>query len=131
MRRKEIHERVVIKAPPEKVFAALLNSRQHAAFTGRPAKLSSRPGAAFHCYGGYASGRILEVVPAKLIVMAWRSRHWAPEIYSVVVFKLSRRPGGKTQISFTQTGVPAADCRDATKGWAFYYWEPLKRYLEK
>jgi uncharacterized protein YndB with AHSA1/START domain len=127
---KEIKHRVIIKAAPAAVFAALMDERQHQQFTGERAKISRQPGGTFHCYDRYITGINLEIVSPKLIVQAWRSRNWPKETYSIVTFKLAKSPGGKTKLTFTQVGVPASDYNEKNQGWRTHYWEPLKRFLE-
>jgi uncharacterized protein YndB with AHSA1/START domain len=129
MTTKTITQVVTLPAPPAAVFAALMNEKKHTAFTDAPAKIDARVGGAFRCYGGYLYGITLELVPGKLIVQAWRSRHWPKGFYSIVTFALAAAGVGKTKLHFTQVGVPARDAASKTKGWSFHYWEPLKRYL--
>src|SRR5208337_866487 len=130
MKTREINQTVVINAPPTAVFKALLDSKQHSAFTGEPAKVTVKRGGAFTCYDGYITGINLELDRPKLIVQAWRSENWPRETWSVVTFKLSKLSGGKTKLSFTQVGVPAGDYAAKNDGWRTHYWQPLKRYLE-
>jgi activator of HSP90 ATPase len=108
-----------------------MDGRKHSQFTGEPAKISRRAGGAFTCYGGYIKGFNLTVESPKLIVQAWRSRDWPKETYSIVTFKLTELPGGRTRLAFTQAGVPASDFKAKNEGWRTHYWEPLKRFLEE
>jgi len=128
---KTIRQKVIIGAPPKKVYAALMEEKRHAAFTGAPATISRKAGGAFSCYGGYVSGINLELVPAKRIVQAWRGRDWPAGFYTIVTFALSRSAGGRTKLSFTHAGVPANDFKAKSAGWKSHYWKPLKAFLEK
>lgn len=128
---KTIRQTVRIGAAPKAVYAALMNGKRHAAFTGSPAEISTKVGGAFTCYGGYITGTNLDLVPAKTVVQAWRSRDWPRGTFSIVTFALARAAGGKTRLSFTQAGVPASDFNDKSSGWRTHYWKPLKAYLEK
>jgi uncharacterized protein YndB with AHSA1/START domain len=128
---KNIEQQIAIKATPSEVFEALMDQRKHAGFTGEPAKIIRRAGGAFSCYGGYITGFALEIVPAKRIVQAWRSRNWPKGVYSIVTFELSKSPGGKTKLRFSQVGVPTNDYQEKNAGWKSHYWQPLKRFLEK
>jgi len=127
---KEIKHRVTIGATPKRVFEALIDEKKHAAFTSAPAKIGRKAGSAFRCYGTYITGITLDVAPGKHIVQAWRSQGWPKGTYSIVTFALSKMAGGKTRLSFTQTGVPAGDYARKNAGWRTHYWEPLKAYLE-
>jgi activator of HSP90 ATPase len=68
--------------------------------------------------------------PGKRITQAWRAREWPKGVYSIVTFALTARPGGKTELRFSQVGVPAGDHAAKDKGWRTHYWEPLKRFLK-
>jgi uncharacterized protein YndB with AHSA1/START domain len=128
---KIIRQTVVINAPPKKVYAALIDEKKHARFSGAPATISRKVGGAFTCYGGYLRGINVELVPAKRIVQAWRSKTWPAGTYSVVSFAFSRKAGGKTKLVLTHVGVPASDFKGVSKGWPTFYWKPIKAYLEK
>jgi uncharacterized protein YndB with AHSA1/START domain len=128
---KTIRHTVTLGAPPKKVYAALIEEKRHAKFTGNAAKISRKVGGALTCYGGHIEGINLELVPAKRIVQAWRTTGWAAGIFSIATFALARAAGGKTKLTFTHLGVPAANAKDLDAGWRTYYWKPLKAYLEK
>lgn len=127
---KTIRQTVTIKASPRAVYEALMDSRQHAAFSGRPARISRRPGGSFAAYGSYLSGFTVELVPGKKIVQLWRSRNWPPFHYSIVTFALEKGKAG-TRLRFTQLGVPDHDYRAKKRGWVRSYWEPMKAMLER
>jgi uncharacterized protein YndB with AHSA1/START domain len=128
---KNIGHTVQIGASPTAVYDALMDEKKHSQFTGEAAKIRAKAGGAFTCYGDYITGINLQLEPAKLIVQAWRSENWPEETWSIVSFKLAAKAGGRTELRFTQTGVPAGDYARKNKGWRTHYWEPLKRYLEK
>ena len=131
MKTKNIEQKILINATPREVYDALMNQKKHSRFTGEVAKVRAKTGTAFTCYGGYINGFMLELEPNKRIIQAWRSRGWPKGHYSVVTFALSARAGGKTELRFTQIGVPVEDYGSKTKGWRTHYWEPLKKFLEK
>ena len=129
MNTKTITQTVTLPGLPAGVYTALLNEKQHSAFTGAPAKIDARVGGAFTCYGGYINGINVELVPGRLIVQAWRSRGWPKGHYSLVTFALSPAGRGKTKLRFTHCGVPAGDFKAKSTGWRSHYWTPLKRHL--
>lgn len=121
-----IHQEADIPAPPEQVYAALLDEKQFTRITGAPAKIESGPGGAFSLFGGAIVGRNVELVPASMVVQAWRVSNWAPGVYSMVQFKLL--PTGRgTHVVLDQTGFPGNDFHGLTIGWPEHYWTPLKR----
>ena len=127
---KTIRQSVTFKASPHAVYEALMDSRRHAAFSGRPASISRKPGGRFTAYGPYLSGVNIELIPDKKIVQFWRSNNWPKFHYSTVTFALTKVKGG-TRLRFTQAGVPDNDYKAKKRGWVRSYWEPMKAMLER
>ena len=127
---KTIRQTVTIKASPRAVYEGLMDSRKHAAFSGRPARISRKVGGRFTAYGSYLSGVNLELVPGRKIVQFWRSNNWPAFHYSTVTFALTPVKGG-TRLAFTQAGVPNNDYKAKKSGWIKSYWIPMKALLEK
>src|SRR5258707_166044 len=65
--RTSLHEEIEIKAPPQRVYEALLTSKTFADFTGAPAIIDPTMGGAFSMFGGQIVGRNIELVPSRLI----------------------------------------------------------------
>jgi len=128
---KQIVQKVVFDAEPQRVFDALMVSRKHAAFTDSAASIDPRTGGSFSCYDGYITGFTIELEPSKRIVQVWRSRGWPKGTYSIVTFELKRKGPRKTELRFSQCGVPAIDYAEKQQGWRTHYWEPLSAFLRK
>jgi uncharacterized protein YndB with AHSA1/START domain len=125
-----IRQSVTFKAPPHAVYEALMDSRQHARFTGSPAKISRKVGGAIWAYAGYITGSNLELVPDVKIVQAWHASDWPEGHVSQVTFRLTPVKGG-ARLAFTHLGVPADQVPSIKQGWIENYWRPLKAMLEK
>ena len=125
---QDIVHRVVINAPATRVFSALVDGDQFAAWSGAPAEGHPEPGSAFFAFGGAVVGRVIEAVPAERLVQAWRLTAWPAGLYSLVRFALQEVPGG-TEISFSHSGFPAEERDHLDKGWHARYWEPLRNHL--
>jgi activator of HSP90 ATPase len=126
---KNLHQTVQFRASPKEVFALLVDPKKHAMFTGMPAKLERRPGGKFSHYGDSLTGFVVELIPSKRIVLAWRESTWPEGHHSIAWFEL--KPKGKgTQLTFEQFGVPTNRIKDIGDGWKEYYWQPMKTYLE-
>jgi activator of HSP90 ATPase len=110
------------------VYRAILDSKEFAKVTGNPAEIDPEEGGAFSCFGGYITGRHVELIPNKRIVQAWRSKSWPAGHYSIVIFDLTA-DGLKTKLVFDQGGAPEDEIAHLEKGWGEKYWEPLKKYL--
>jgi len=130
MEAREIKQEVSIKAAPHEVYECLMDSKKHSEVTGDTAIISREVGGSFSAFSGYATGKNLELVPDEKITQTWRASDWEEGHYSQITITLEEVDGA-TKLTFTQTGVPAEQYEDVSKGWYDYYWEPMKDYLEK
>lgn len=124
----QIHHEVVFAAPPGQIYQALIDSKEFTKITGAPAEIDPEEGGRFSCFGGYITGRQVEMTPNRRIVQAWRAGSWPEGVYSIVSFDL-RPEGLKTKLVFDQNGAPENDIVSLDPGWAKRYWEPLKQHL--
>jgi activator of HSP90 ATPase len=130
MKTASIRQSRFIPAPPEAVYEAFVNARKHAAFTGAAATGTARAGAAFTAWGGYISGKHLELDKGKRIVQEWSTSEWpegAPP--SRLEFTFETKKGG-CQVKMVQTAVPADQADRYKQGWDDFYWSPLAAYFE-
>ena len=125
-----IKQTATFKASPHQVYELLMDNKKHVAFTGSAAKINRTIGGKFTAYGNYLGGFNLELVPDKKIVQLWRDNNWPKGHYSTATFEL-KKSGDETKLTFTQTDVPTSAYKDIKAGWVQYYWEPMKKYLEK
>jgi len=137
---ESIHQEPVFKASRKRVYEALTDAKQfdkvvqlsgvmqsmHLPDT--PAEISREAGGAFSLFGGYVTGRHIELVPNDRIVQAWRAGRWAPGVYSIAKFELVEQGSG-TKIVFDHTGFPKGDAEGLASGWRAHYWEPLGKLL--
>jgi activator of HSP90 ATPase len=126
--RTSIHYEIEFKPSPQRLYEAILDQKQFAAFSGLPATIDPTPGGAFSMFGGRIVGRTVELVSHQRIVQAWRPTHWDAGIYSIVHFEFNVR-GAETTLVFDHTGFPAGEYDHLDSGWHEHYWEPLKNYL--
>jgi activator of HSP90 ATPase len=86
------------------------------------------PGGVFSIFGGFISGRQIELVPGRRIVQAWREAVWDAGVYSLVRFELSD-DGAGTKLAFDQSGFPKGAGAGLAEGWTNDYWTPLQQFL--
>ena len=135
-----IHQEVVFNAKPERVYKALT---EHASFqkvesfsdamhsvdiNTHPAQIGTEQGAAFSLFGGYITGRQIELLENQRIVQAWRVGSWGPGVYSIARFELTAQASG-TKLIFDHTGFPAGTAEHLASGWHANYWRPLGKFL--
>jgi len=118
-------------ASPERLYDMYLDPVEHAAFTGSPVTISARPGAVFRAFDGILSGTMLQVVPKRLIVQAWRSSRWGPgDLDSTLVLAFhAEAEGGR--IDLVHVNVPEGDYAGVSQGWEKFYWSPWRAYLTR
>lgn len=124
-----IHQQVHIKGTPKDIYDLLLNAARFQAMTGgRSAHIASHEGGEVSLFGGDIEGRIVELVPNRRIVQAWRARNWPAGVYSIVRFELEA-DGTGTRLGFDQHGYPKSAHADLEAGWPKMYWEPMNLSL--
>ncbi|MGH9773738.1 MAG: SRPBCC domain-containing protein [Candidatus Acidiferrales bacterium] len=137
-----IHQEVLLKASPKRVYEALTDASHFdkvvqlsAAMKsgmikgGPPTELSPEVGSAFTLFGGFIVGIQVELVPNQRIVEAWRAApDWNPGVYSIARFELTEQDSG-TKLVLDHTGFPEGDGQTLAQGWKENYWEPLAKSL--
>jgi uncharacterized protein YndB with AHSA1/START domain len=137
-----IHQEVAFAASPTRVFDALMTTEQFdhvvrlsaavrlgMVSTKVPTAIDPVPGGAFTLFGGYITGRTLDLRQNARIVQAWRSAGWHPGAYSIVTFVLVGNRSGTTSLTLDHVGFPNGDGAELAQGWHLNYWEPLAKYL--
>lgn len=137
---ESIHQEPVFKASRKRVYEALTDAKQFDKviqlsgvvqamhLPDKPAEISRDVGGAFALFGGYITGRQVELVPNERIVQAWRTGSWPPGVYSIAKFDLAEQASG-TKIVFDHTGFPKGGAESLALGWKAHYWEPLEKLL--
>jgi uncharacterized protein YndB with AHSA1/START domain len=138
-----IHQEIVFKASRKRVYEALTDVKQFDKIVdlsgvrqsgmlppeaNKPTQISPEVGGAFVLFGGYITGRHIELVPAVRVVQAWRAANWGPGAYSIAKFELVEQ-GPATKIVFDHTGFPKGAGKGLAAGWHKHYWEPLAKFL--
>jgi len=137
---ESIHQEPVFKASRKRVYEALTDTKQFDKVIqlsgvmksmppgGKPTEISREEGGAFALFGGYITGRHIELVPNQRIVQAWRVGSWDPGVYSIAKFELAEQGSG-TKIVFDHTGFPKGMGEHLAAGWKAHYWEPIEKLL--
>jgi activator of HSP90 ATPase len=135
-----IHQEPEFAASAARVYEGLLNPRQFdriVALSGvmqamhlknAASRIAPQVGGAFALFGGYITGRQLELVRNQRIVQAWRAASWAEGIHSIARFELQAHDAG-CRIVFDHTGIPGDEAKSLAEGWQSHYWEPLRKLL--
>ena len=131
-----IHMEVDFNASPERIYEALLDSRQFSKFaaqskmfSAKSATIDSTEGGAFSLFDGRIVGRNVQLIPNKLIVQAWRVANWPEGVYSIAKFEFKPHGSG-THLVFDHTGFPEEMHDHLLAGWQTNYWDLLAKYLQ-
>ena len=123
-----IHQEIDFSASPQRLYEALLNTKQFSEFSGRPAEINGEVGGAFSLFKGHIVGRNVELVPNQRIVQAWRVVKWHEGAYSIARFELKPQGSG-TRLVFDHIGFPEGLHDHLAAGWEENYWSLLKKYF--
>lgn len=135
-----IHQEPVFKASRKRVYEALTDVKQFEKviqlsgvmqemhLPDKPVEISREVGGAFALFGGYITGRQVELVPNERIVQAWRAGGWSAGDYSIARFEFVEQ-GSETKIVFDHKGFPNGTAEVLASGWKAHYWEPLTKLL--
>jgi activator of HSP90 ATPase len=135
-----IHQEISFSSSPKRIYDTLTSAEQFQKLillsaakaqidvTSKPAEISREPGGTFVIFGGYISGRHIELVPNQRMVQAWHEKEWEPGVYSIARFEL-HEAGTGTNLIFDHTGFPAGAGDHLAIGWKLNYWEPLAKFL--
>jgi len=128
---KTIQQSVTLPAPAAELYRTYLDPRRHAAVTGAPVTIGSKPGSTFRAFGGALSGKVLFTRPGRMIVQTWRSTNFGErDLDSTLILTFWPR-GRSGRIQLVHANVADRDVRGVTEGWRKYYWRPWRAYLTK
>ena len=113
-----------VAAAPEKVFAYFSDADKWTAWQGTEAEIELVPGGVWRVNvtgDGFASGRVVEVVPNERIVFTWGWEQGPPVDpgSTTVVIELVPEAEG-TLIRLTHKGLPADQVEIHRHGWEHY-----------
>jgi activator of HSP90 ATPase len=120
---------ITLPLKADKLYKAWLTSKEHSAFTGGEAKVSSKVGGKFTAWGGYITGKNIELKANKKIVQSWRTSEFpenAPDSTLEITFE---EKNGKTTITLYHYDLQKGDAKKYKDGWRDFYFEPMKHYF--
>ena len=126
-----IRQTVKFPVSPAELYRTYIDPKKHAAAIGSKASITRKVGGSFSAFGGALRGRLLAIVPGRMIVQTWRSTNWKrghPDYVLVLTFE--KAPGG-ARLHLVHVNVPAERYRSLERGWKNYYWTPWRRYLKR
>src|SRR5229473_3937700 len=119
----------VVRAPPDRIYEAWLDSAEHSAMTGGRATIDANVGGRFTAWDGYIEGATLELEPGRRIVQRWRTSEFpSGAADSLVEIRLEPLEEG-TRIIFLHSEIPEGQRTKYEQGWREHYLDPMDRYF--
>jgi uncharacterized protein YndB with AHSA1/START domain len=138
-----IHQELLFNASPQRVYGALTNGKSFDAITrlsdgdarllasgAKPTAINAEVGGTFTLFGGYVTGRNLEMLPDERLVQAWRAGSWKAGAFSIAAYSFVKE-GAKTKLLFDHRGFPEGEGSSLAQGWHAHYWGPLTTFLSQ
>ncbi len=118
-----------IPASAQDIYDAWLDSDAHTEMTGGEAAMSDEIGAQVVAWGGYITGRNLELVPGERIVQSWRTSEFTEEHEDSIITVTLEKVAGGTLLTLTHSRVPDGQTSYEDGGWQVHYLEPMQDYF--
>ncbi|HET7003299.1 MAG TPA: SRPBCC domain-containing protein [Puia sp.] len=125
-----IIQKVVFKHTKTKqLYDLYMDIKLHGMITGGPVKISAKPGSKLEVFGGYISGKTLQVVRNELIVQQWRGSDWNKKDSDSAFILSFEQKGEDAILNVIHANLPDDKAAGLDKGWYDHYWNPWKQHL--
>lgn len=112
----------------EELYAAWLNSEEHAAFTGSKAVIDPRAGGKFTAWDGYIEGETLELDANRRILQSWRTVEFAEDAPDSKIEVVFEDVEGGAKLTLRHSSLQPGDGEKYAKGWEESYFVPMRAY---
>ena len=128
---KTIQQSVRFGAPAERLFDIYMDSKKHGAAIGSTASVQRKVGGRFAAFGGMLRGKILTIVPGRMIVQSWRGSDWKKTELDSILTLTFEKAGRGARLGLVHANLPDRRAASIQRGWHNYYWRPWRAYLRK
>ena len=127
---KTIVQKVVfMNTTPKALYDLYMDAKKHALICGADCEISPKEGTKFSVYGGYATGKNLQLIKDKLIVQSWRASDWDEnQMDSTFIINFETK-GKDVVLHAIHANLPDAEAESISQGWHDFYWNPWKQHL--
>ena len=119
----------IIPASQNQVYSAWLNSKEHSAMTGSPARVSADIGDKFEAWNGYIRGKNLELEQSRRILQYWRTSEFDDSDKDSLLEIIFEKAENGTRITIRHSHLPEHGMQ-YQQGWRDAYFTPMKAYFE-
>jgi len=114
---------------PAQLYELYMDARLHALVTNHATKIIKKEGASFSAFRGSLTGKIVKLVPGKLVVQTWRANDWKKSDLDSILMLRMEKEGKDAILSMVHANIPDDQAASIKSGWNDYYWKPWKAYL--
>ena len=120
----------IIPAPPERIYAAWLDSDEHSAITHSTAGVEAWVGGRHSAWGGSIRGTTVELQPGRRIVQTWWASDFPPGSEESRLEVLFEPVPEGTLVTINHTGLPQGRGHRYEDGWKDFYLDNMKAYFQ-
>jgi len=113
----------------KQIYNLYMDPKLHGMITGAAVKVSEKTGSKLEVFGGYITGKTLQIVKNKLVVQQWHGSDWDAKAEDSVFVLSFEQKGKDVVLHVFHANVPDEVAKDLDKGWHDHYWNPWKQWL--
>lgn len=111
------------------LYTMWLDSEQHSAFTGGLAAIENKEHSRYTTWGGYITGRLLELEFGKRILMTWRTTEFPDGVEDSTLEITFQNTETGCELHLNQWDIPDGQGSKYEDGWKDYYFNPMTEYF--
>jgi uncharacterized protein YndB with AHSA1/START domain len=130
MATETIEVTAVIPATAERIYEAWLDSAMHTAMTGGDAEVDASIDGEHKAWGGYISGKTLELEPGRRIVQSWYAADFPEGSEPSHLVVTIEADGENARVHLIHSNLPTGTGEGYAIGWQEHYFTPMMAYFE-
>ena len=111
------------------LYNAWLDSEKHSSFTGALAAVEAKIDSYFTAWGGYITGKTIELDPGKRILQHWRTSDFPADAENSVLELTFEETDNGCLLTLRHSNIPDGQGSQYEKGWDTHYFVPMKMYF--
>jgi activator of HSP90 ATPase len=119
----------VISASPAELYDAWLDGDRYSAMTGGEATGRLQFGAEHSAWGGYITGRNIELDHGRRILQSWRTTEFPEGSPDSLVEVILAEVGTGTKVTLRHSEIPDGRANSYETGWSEHYFEPMMTHF--
>lgn len=127
--RKHMELSTVLHAPPQLVWDAFFDPKQHELLTGAATVIRDQVGSTYSLWSGSVTGEVVFVEKPRRAALTWRTDDFAPHMESSRVELGLQSLAVGTRLTVIHGYIPQELFQQFTSGWKDFYFPKLQQYV--